>query len=154
MGDAGKVECFISESTVRIGRRQPGRVRMAVDAVEEHDVPVDTRLLGAGHHHGATFFEHRAFVEAIRTAPPFARSRRRGASEATRPWWSVFKTAGQSSVKTLVECPHESQSDLWPGCPSDGVAPQSHMLNMLLRLALSAERHGPDLTSRFMKTPH
>ena len=67
VGDAGKVECFIPESTVRIGRRQPGRVRMAVDAVEEHDVPVDTRLLGAGHHRGATFFEHRAFVEAIRT---------------------------------------------------------------------------------------
>lgn len=67
VGDAGKVECFIPDSMVRVGRRQPGRVRMAVDAVEEHDVPVDARLLGAGHHHGATFFEHRAFVHAIRT---------------------------------------------------------------------------------------
>ena len=31
---------------------------------------------------------------------------------------------------------------------------RSHMPNMLRRLALPAERHGPDLTSRFMKTPH
>jgi predicted dehydrogenase len=68
VGDRGKIECFIPESTVTIGLRRGGHgPRMAHDAVERHEVPVDPRLLRAGHHHGATFFAHRAFVEAIRT---------------------------------------------------------------------------------------
>ena len=67
VGDAGKVECFIPDSTVTIGRRTPGwQGRMTPASVETHDVLVDPRLLRAGHHHGSTCFEQQAFVEAIR----------------------------------------------------------------------------------------
>ena len=62
VGDAGKLECFVPESTVVIGRRMPKRV-------ESVHVPVEERLLRAGFHHGATYFEHVAFLRAIRGGP-------------------------------------------------------------------------------------
>jgi predicted dehydrogenase len=62
-GDAGKVECFIPESTLVVGRRIPR-------SVETRHVPVDERLLAAGHHHGSTYYEHRAFLDAIRSGGP------------------------------------------------------------------------------------
>jgi len=58
-GDAGKLECFLPESTLVIGRRQPR-------SVETRHVPVDAAVLEAGFHHGSTFFEHLAFQRAIR----------------------------------------------------------------------------------------
>ncbi len=58
-GDAGKLECFLPESTLVIGRRQPR-------SVETLHVPVDAAVLEAGFHHGSTFFEHLAFQRAIR----------------------------------------------------------------------------------------
>jgi len=58
-GDAGKLECFLPESTLVIGRRQPR-------SSETQHVPVDARVLEAGFHHGSTFFEHLAFQRAIR----------------------------------------------------------------------------------------
>jgi predicted dehydrogenase len=58
-GDTGKLECFLPESTLVIGRRHPR-------AVETQHVPVDARVLEAGFHHGSTFFEHLAFQQAIR----------------------------------------------------------------------------------------
>jgi len=62
-GDAGKVECFVPESTVVIGRRQPRHV-------ETLKVEVDAQALEAGTHHGSTFHEHRAFLEALREGRP------------------------------------------------------------------------------------
>jgi len=62
-GDAGKVECFIPESTLVIGRRQPRRV-------ERLHVPVDERILKSGGHHGSTYFEHLAFREALLAGGP------------------------------------------------------------------------------------
>jgi len=62
-GDAGKLECFVPESTVVVGRRSPR-------AVETHAVPVEERILRAGFHHGATYFEHRAFLRALREGTP------------------------------------------------------------------------------------
>ena len=59
-GDQGKVECFIPESTLVVGKRHPR-------SVETHPVPVDEALLKAGGHHGSTYFEHQAFLRAIRT---------------------------------------------------------------------------------------
>jgi len=57
-GDAGKVECFIPDSTVMIGRRNPREI-------QSHHVPVEERILKAGGHHGSTYFEHLAFRRAI-----------------------------------------------------------------------------------------
>jgi predicted dehydrogenase len=58
-GDAGKLECFIPESTLVKGRRTPREV-------ETLHVPVDEHILAAGGHHGSTYYEHLAFLSAIR----------------------------------------------------------------------------------------
>ena len=62
-GDAGKVECFIPESTLVIGRRIP-------KSVETVDIPVDQQVLAAGGHHGSTYYQHLAFLDAIRRGGP------------------------------------------------------------------------------------
>jgi predicted dehydrogenase len=62
-GDAGKVECRVPASEVVIGRRQPRRV-------ETVQVPVDEKLLAAGGHFGATYYEHLAFQRAVREGSP------------------------------------------------------------------------------------
>ncbi len=58
-GDRGKIECFIPESRVIIGER-------ANREIETIEVPVASEILEAGFHHGATYYQHRAIVEAIR----------------------------------------------------------------------------------------
>ena len=70
-GDAGKVECFVPESTVVVGRRQPREVR-----TEQLEVAAD--VLAAGAHHGSTFVEHQAFRRAILEGGPPAVSARDG----------------------------------------------------------------------------
>jgi predicted dehydrogenase len=62
-GDAGKVECFVPESTVVVGRREP-------KGVETVHVSVEPWILEAGFHHGATYFEHAAFLAAVRRGGP------------------------------------------------------------------------------------
>jgi predicted dehydrogenase len=62
-GDAGKVECFVPESTVVVGRREP-------KGVETVHVSVEPWILEAGFHHGATYFEHAAFLDAVRRGGP------------------------------------------------------------------------------------
>ena len=62
-GDRGKVECFVPESSVVIGRRSPRQV-------ESFAVPVDEELLAAGFHHGSTWYQHaRFFAAVVRGAP-------------------------------------------------------------------------------------
>ncbi|MBM4381950.1 MAG: Gfo/Idh/MocA family oxidoreductase [Deltaproteobacteria bacterium] len=58
VGERGKVECFIPESTLVIGRRSPRSV------ASEH-IAVDARALAAGHHHGSTYFQHLRFFDAV-----------------------------------------------------------------------------------------
>jgi predicted dehydrogenase len=58
-GDRGKVECFVPESSVVIGRRSRPR------EVETIPVPVEERLLRAGFHHGSTWYQHMAFRRAV-----------------------------------------------------------------------------------------
>ena len=58
VGDRGKVECFVPESAVVVGRREPR-------SVERHEVSVEEEVLEAGAHHGSTFVEHQRFREAI-----------------------------------------------------------------------------------------
>lgn len=42
----------------------------APKAVEREHVPVDETVLGAGSHHGATFYQHQAFARAVRGQGP------------------------------------------------------------------------------------
>jgi predicted dehydrogenase len=62
-GDLGKVECFVPESTLVIGKRNPRHV-------ERVSVPVDPKLLEAGFHHGSTYYEHVRFFEAAMRGAP------------------------------------------------------------------------------------
>ena len=65
IGDIGKIETFVpssasgeNSSEVRIGLRKD-------NAVKSNEVKVDKEILAAGHHHGSTYFEHLAFINAI-----------------------------------------------------------------------------------------
>jgi predicted dehydrogenase len=62
-GDRGKVECFVPESSVVIGRRIPR-------SLETFGVPVEERLLKAGFHHGSTYYQHIAFRRAVLEGRP------------------------------------------------------------------------------------
>ena len=57
-GDSGKLECFIPESTLVVGKRNPREV--TTETIE-----IDADVLAAGVHHGSTFQEHVAFRQAI-----------------------------------------------------------------------------------------
>jgi predicted dehydrogenase len=59
-GDEGKIECFVPDCEVVLGRRKSRQV-------ESVQVPVEERLLKAGFHHGATYYEHVAFGAAVRS---------------------------------------------------------------------------------------
>ncbi|MEE2777388.1 MAG: Gfo/Idh/MocA family oxidoreductase [Acidobacteriota bacterium] len=86
-GDRGKVECFLPQSLVRVGRRDLAAAepsdseprRMRSDLVEEVVIPVEADLLSAGHHHGSTYWQHRHFADAIRGEREVAVSVRDGA---------------------------------------------------------------------------
>ena len=67
VGDIGKIETFVPSSAsgkdsseVRIGFRK-------ANVTKSSEVKVDKEILAAGHHHGSTYFEHLAFINAIRT---------------------------------------------------------------------------------------
>lgn len=59
-GDRGKVQSGVPSSTLIIGDRANGRG-------ETLSVPVDERILAAGTHHGSTYYEHEAFLHAVRS---------------------------------------------------------------------------------------
>lgn len=59
VGDTGKAECHIPDGNVLLGTRNPKQV-------ETVHVAVDETLLKAGYHHGASYFQHRDFADAIR----------------------------------------------------------------------------------------
>ena len=65
IGDKGKIETFVPSSNsgkdssdVRIGIRKE-------NVLKTKEVKVDKKILAAGHHHGSTYFEHLAFINAI-----------------------------------------------------------------------------------------
>ncbi|MGB8861647.1 MAG: Gfo/Idh/MocA family oxidoreductase [Ilumatobacteraceae bacterium] len=66
VGDEGKVEALVSEGIVRVGRRAAG-----IGKVSERQVH-DDEVRHEGLHHGASYLEHVAFMNAIRTATPAA----------------------------------------------------------------------------------
>ena len=61
VGDEGKVEALVTEGVVRVGRREDGIGRTSERQVH------DDAVRHEGLHHGASYLEHVAFTEAIRT---------------------------------------------------------------------------------------
>ncbi len=61
-GDVGKVESFVPEAVMRIGRR-------AERTVKEHAVS-DDHVAFHGLHEGSSYLEHKDFVDAIRNGTP------------------------------------------------------------------------------------
>ena len=87
VGSSGKIEAFVPGPTrfwpEHLG--EPPVARVVVSPREprgpvEVEVPVDPDLLEAGDHNGATFYQHRLFLEAIRTGRPPAVSLADGAA--------------------------------------------------------------------------
>lgn len=62
VGDQGKIEAFLPEKVVRIGRRGTH----FVGDVEEYHVD-DERITYHGHHHGSSQLEHLDFIETCRS---------------------------------------------------------------------------------------
>lgn len=58
-GDRGQVECLLPAGRVIIGSRATGEVR-------EDVVEIAEEVARAGFHHGATYYEHLAFLRAVR----------------------------------------------------------------------------------------
>ena len=61
VGDLGKVEAFLPDSTVRTGTRLGGAAGVREESV------TDARVAHEGFHHGASYVEHLGFLAAIRT---------------------------------------------------------------------------------------
>ena len=59
VGSTGKLECFMPAGELVYEPRRPKQVEVVT-------VGVDETIREAGYHHGATYFEHRAFLRAIR----------------------------------------------------------------------------------------
>ena len=70
-GDAGRAACSVPASELTIGRRADRRSETTV-------IEVPPALLAAGHHHGATWYEHEAFLCALRAGTPPAVTLRDG----------------------------------------------------------------------------
>ncbi|MCB2053448.1 MAG: Gfo/Idh/MocA family oxidoreductase, partial [Geminicoccaceae bacterium] len=67
VGDRGKVECGMPSSTLIVGRRAPvSRMGVALP-LERETIPVDPRLLEVGDHQGSTWYQHRRFLDMLRT---------------------------------------------------------------------------------------
>ena len=65
VGDIGKIETFVPSSA---SGKDSSEVRISLrknNITESNEVKVDKEILAAGHHHGSTYFEHLAFIDAI-----------------------------------------------------------------------------------------
>jgi myo-inositol 2-dehydrogenase/D-chiro-inositol 1-dehydrogenase len=63
VGDQAKLEVAIPDGDIIFSPRVP---LLSAKKVERTHIKVDADVLGAGHHHGATYFQLRAFLAAIR----------------------------------------------------------------------------------------
>ena len=61
VGPLGKVEAFLPDAAVRIGRRAEGRPGIVAEEVH------DPRVAYEGFHHGSSYLEHLDLIDAIRT---------------------------------------------------------------------------------------
>jgi len=64
VGDLGKVEAFLPSGIVRTGLRASGPPGVTDEVV------VDGRVAHEGFHHGSSYLEHLAFLDAVRTGGP------------------------------------------------------------------------------------
>jgi myo-inositol 2-dehydrogenase / D-chiro-inositol 1-dehydrogenase len=68
VGNLGKVEAFLPSGLVRVGKRSPLRNGYPQPGeLTEFDASHDPRVKHGGFHHGSSYLEHLAFVEAIRS---------------------------------------------------------------------------------------
>jgi len=65
IGNIGKIETSVpsnesglTSSNLRIGMRD-GKIKLET-------ISVDSKILEAGHHHGSTYYEHLAFINAVK----------------------------------------------------------------------------------------
>ena len=86
-GDIGKLETTVPGEELYIGKRE-GR------SVEPIPVSMDARVRHAGFHHGSSFLEHRAFIDAIRENRPAAVTTQDGLMSV------LIGLAGQQSIET------------------------------------------------------
>ncbi|MFP6662585.1 MAG: Gfo/Idh/MocA family oxidoreductase [Deltaproteobacteria bacterium] len=63
VGDRGKLEAFIPSSRFVLGKRNP-------KSIETEVVSVDEKVLNAGFHHGATYYQHQALLRALARRQP------------------------------------------------------------------------------------
>lgn len=63
VGDKARLECLIPKGDLLFS---PRTGFMNPKAVERTHVAVDAAALAAGHHHGATFYQHQKFIAAVR----------------------------------------------------------------------------------------
>ncbi len=64
VGEKGKLEALIPSDVLRVGRRG----EHWIGSVETEEVEIDAPV--QGHHHGSSYYEHVAFLEAITTGGP------------------------------------------------------------------------------------
>ena len=64
VGDEGKVEALVTEGVVRIGRRSDGWGNVSTEEI------ADEKVRHVGMHHGASYLEHVALADAIRSNQP------------------------------------------------------------------------------------
>ena len=86
-GDIGKLETTVPGEELYIGKRE-GRSGASIP------VSMDARVRHTGFHHGSSFLEHRAFIDAIRERKPAAVTTRDGLLSV------LIGLAGQQSIET------------------------------------------------------
>lgn len=88
VGDAGKVEAFVTESVLRVGRRTDG-----INVTTDHPI-VNNDVKHVGLHHGASYLEHVDFAAAIRSGVPASVTLLDGL------WSAAIGAAGHRSLET------------------------------------------------------
>ncbi|MFW2437389.1 MAG: Gfo/Idh/MocA family protein [Parvibaculales bacterium] len=63
VGDKAKVECLLPQNIVTHGHRDSWEV-------EQYPINVDEAILKAGYHSGATYYQNRAFLDAVKGLAP------------------------------------------------------------------------------------
>jgi predicted dehydrogenase len=100
VGDRGKLEAFVTESMLRIGRREEGVHAVTESTIENPDIG------HVGLHHGASYLEHVDFAAAIRGRLPAAVTLLDGL-------WSVaIGVAAHRSIETGAPVDLASLADL------------------------------------------
>ena len=65
VGNIGKIETFVPSSA---SGKDSSEVKISLrknNITKSNEIKVDKQILAAGHHHGSTYFEHLAFIDAI-----------------------------------------------------------------------------------------